>query len=193
MMKKLLISIAVTLTGCVTPTQHETAPHDIMEQSSTTLSTSDMAPEANNQQIDSLHKYTSACPFQKWDDFSKVKAYYGINSDPTPLLGPSSHPYYYHVRQYGVWIFFDKEKKVKMMRFDKPFSGAMNGISIGTSEKVLHDTLGEPQIRLQGLNLKGRRSTGWSYKGGHYKDWVRYDVDDISKTVRHIFALHCPP
>lgn len=139
-----------------------------------------------------LSRFHKSCGIKKGDDISKVKEYYDINYKPTQMMAasPVASYYNYHLPQYGVWVFFTKERRVKSLRFDSPYLGSINGIFIGDSEERLLEVMGAPQKKLNGLSYKGSGSEGWSYNSGRL-EWVRYDVDAATSKVRHILVSSC--
>jgi hypothetical protein len=79
-----------------------------------------------------------------WDSVDVVKAFYGVAhnpiEEPSPLAGnaPESRAfyrssYYYWFPDLGVSIFFGADLRVTGVRFDRPFTGKIGGVAIGTA------------------------------------------------------------
>lgn len=97
--------------------------------------------------------YLHDCPIKKGDSLARVQAFYKITSEPqaTPRPTRGSYYYSYHLPQYGVWVFFDSEKRVQSLRFDHPFAGKIEGVSIGDSKTEVLKLKGEPVRQFGGL------------------------------------------
>lgn len=75
----------------------------------------------------------------------------------------------------GIWVFFDRENRVRSIRLDAPFSGNVGGIKIGESLALLEKTLGKPaKVMKTEFAIRGRN------------DPYIYYIDDVT-TVRFDF------
>jgi hypothetical protein len=96
-------------------------------------------------------KFFTTCPFSKGDPANKVRAFYGLASEPQrfekPIPGGAA--FQYHLAQYGVWVFFDNALAVSSMRFDAPFRGKIRGIGIGDDADHVRALKGDPARQFQ--------------------------------------------
>ncbi len=90
------------------------------------------------------------CPFSNGDPVSKVQGFYGITFEPTKDTTPSTE-YRYHFPEYGVWVFFNANRLVTTLRFERPFSGKIAGIGIGDSKEEVRRMRGEPLRQFEGF------------------------------------------
>jgi hypothetical protein len=96
------------------------------------------------------------CPLKKGDPLSKVKEFYRVSYDPQesgPRV-PGSFYYAYDFPKYGVSVFFDNLLQVLTLRFDRPFSGKIDGISIGDTKEQVVKLKGEPLRKFQSPDFK---------------------------------------
>jgi len=134
-----------------------------------------------------------ACPLHQGDSVDAVKRYFNVDSPPQPMktVTPGGSAYQYHFADRVVWVFFDENQRLTVLRFERPYSGKIGGIAVGDSREQVRRALGEPHRTIEGP--KGpdpsRRTTGWVYKPGA-PDFVRYDIvaDDV---VKAIFSGRC--
>jgi len=84
--------------------------------------------------------------FQRLRSFSNYE-------EPSKLRGRflAGFRYSYHFPAYGIYIFFDSAKLVQTLRFDSPFVGKIEGISIGDSKEKILRLKGEPVKRFDGF------------------------------------------
>ena len=97
--------------------------------------------------------YLRNCPIKKGESLAKVQGFYQITREPQAASRPRPGSYYssYHLQQYGVWVFFDNGKKVQSLRFDHPFAGKIEGVSVGDSKTDVIKLKGEPARQFEGL------------------------------------------
>ena len=96
-------------------------------------------------------KFLVFCPINIGDSVAKVKEYFQIAEEPKPADRVGAPEYTYHFPAYGIYIFFDVAKRVKTLRFESPFSGAIDGISVGNSKERVLKLKGEPTKRMEGM------------------------------------------
>jgi hypothetical protein len=77
---------------------------------------------------------------------SKVKEFYHVSFEPQIWEKPSpgGTSYQYHFAEYGVYVFFDASKNVQSLRFDRPFAGKIDGVTVGASKEEVVRLKGEP-------------------------------------------------
>lgn len=97
--------------------------------------------------------FLNSCPFQVGDPIEKVKKFYGVNHEPMKMvrITPNGSVARYHFPEYGVWVFFDENTRIKVLRFDRPFTGKIGRIAIGDSMETVRQTWGEPLRVIRGL------------------------------------------
>jgi len=93
-------------------------------------------------------KYLKECNFDEGDSLEKVKQFYGIDSEPhfnkEQAKYKKATAYTYYFNQYGVWVFFDANKKVQSLRFNSPFAGTVAGVAIGDASEQIVKHNGNP-------------------------------------------------
>jgi hypothetical protein len=78
----------------------------------------------------------------------------------------------------GVWFFFDATDRVKGIRIEAPFAGAIRGLSIGDPATAVTEKLGEPTAKFNfGDNL------ALSYGTMAAGDFVRFDASPEGRIV----------
>ena len=123
--------------------------------------------------------YAYYSPIKKGDHISKVKEFYGLDSDPQ-AYNSAQDPWMYDLSQYGILIFFDKAFNVYVIRFDVGFKGKLEGIGIGDTEEAM-------------LKLKGEPAKRWKFGPdeeacAYYKNgFVRYDINHKTKRIVRMF------
>ena len=97
--------------------------------------------------------YLHNCPLKKGDTLASVKEYYRIGPDPQVVEKPSAGGSYfiYQLREYGVTVYFDENKLVQDLRFERPFAGKVAGLSIGEDKSQVTSAYGEPVRKTQAL------------------------------------------
>jgi hypothetical protein len=147
------------------------------------------------RKIDSV--FLKNCPLKKGDPLSKVKEFYGVSYDPqkSDPPTPSGIYYTYHFAKYGVYVFFDNFLQVATLRFDRPFSGKIDGVSVGDTKDEVVKLKGEPPTRfespdLNNVHLGARLSLNeaWVYKGEG--ELLRYDLGSVSGKVQTILSTN---
>jgi len=108
---------------------------------------------AKKKKLNANENFLVSCPINAGDSLSKVKKFFQITEEPKqaerPILG--GFRYSYHFPAYGIYIFFDSAKLVQTLRFDSPFVGKIEGISIGDSKEKILRLKGEPVKRFDGF------------------------------------------
>ena len=123
--------------------------------------------------------YAYYSPIKQGDPISKVKEFYGLDSDPRPYKS-AQDPWLYDLSQYGILIFLDKTFSVYVIRFDVGFKGKIEGIGIGDTEETM-------------LKLKGEPGKRWDFGPdeeacAYYKNgFVRYDINHKTKRIVRMF------
>ena len=97
--------------------------------------------------------FLESCPIKAGDSVEQVKEFFKITEDPThsASLAPGGPSYTYHFPAYGIYIFFDDAKLVRTLRFEPPFTGKVEGVSIGDSKDQILKLKGEPTKRFRGF------------------------------------------
>ncbi|MBA5689807.1 hypothetical protein [Rugamonas apoptosis] len=97
--------------------------------------------------------YFRNCPIKKGDSILTVKEHYKINYEPQMYekATPGGTYYNYHLTEYGIYIFLDASKNVLSLRFDAPFSGKIDGVSVGDTKENVVKLKGEPLKQFEGL------------------------------------------
>ncbi len=97
--------------------------------------------------------YLTDCLLKKGDSLDAVKKFYRVSREPTAESKPqpTSPHFFYRFPQYGVWVYFDSGKKVQLLRFEHPFAGKIDGVSIGDAKQDVLKHKGEPARQVQGL------------------------------------------
>lgn len=98
-------------------------------------------------------KFLVSCPISIGDSVAKVKEYFQIVEEPMPAdkAFPLAPDYTYHFPAYGIYIFFDSSKRVARLRFESPFAGTIDGVSVGGSKENVLSLKGEPAKRFEGM------------------------------------------
>jgi hypothetical protein len=114
-------------------------------------------------------KFLTSCSFRAGDTVEKVKEFYKLTENPTVinpsgvlpgvlnlegdlfnhLPKPESYQQY-RLESLGVWIFFGTDGKIKSLRFNRPFKGAIHGVRIGDLESDLLKKFGKPKSTFDG-------------------------------------------
>lgn len=90
--------------------------------------------------------------FKLGDDVQTVKNALKTNFDPEPIesTAPPNFPNMnagkttLFLRTKGIRVNFNKAGMVELIKFEPPFTGAINGIKLGDSEKKVRDLKGKP-------------------------------------------------
>ena len=138
---------------------------------------------------------------------SKVKEFYRVSydpekSEPIPIQGGTYYVggiyYTYDFAKYGVDVFFDKFLQVDTLQFNRPFSGKIDGVSVGDTKEHVVKLKGEPLYKnewldFNNLHVGGRFSSNdkvevWVYKSGHegVGEELTYTFGLLSGKVRMI-------
>lgn len=98
-------------------------------------------------------KFLVSCPINIGDSVVKVKEYFQITEEPASAdkAFPLAPNYTYHFSAYGIYIFFDSSKRVTRLRFEPPFAGTIDGVSVGDSKEKVLSLKGEPAKRFEGM------------------------------------------
>lgn len=148
---------------------------------------------AQQAKANANEKFLVSCPISAGDSIAKVKEFFQISEDPKRLEQPTPGGTYYSYRfpAYGIYIFFDDAKLVKSLRFDPPFAGKIDGVSIGDTREQVLSLKGEPTKRFEGLPDKQAIENGgpaflrmeaWLYKISEQRG-LRYHFGSQSKKV----------
>jgi len=134
------------------------------------------------------NSFISNCPFNKSDSLSKIQSFYKIDIQPAPFDAEIAQdqriPYHYryHFNKVGVWIFFDIKKRLQSLRFDFPFAGKIQGVSIGMSRAEVLNHKGEPTEKFEFGD-----GESWIYNNPKGKI-LRYDIDSSTNKVSCIIT-----
>jgi hypothetical protein len=82
--------------------------------------------------------------------------------------------------QHGVKVFFGDDEAVRTVRFESPFTGAVRGVRIGSSQEDVRRLLGAPQRPWPVDDGVDR----WLYDE---PEFIRVDFDPATDTVSSIF------
>lgn len=90
--------------------------------------------------------------FKLGDDVQVVKNALKTDLDPEPMENTSPAPFAnlsagkttLFLRTKGIRVNFNKAGIVEMIKFEPPFSGSINGIKLGDTEKKVRDLKGKP-------------------------------------------------
>jgi hypothetical protein len=121
-------------------------------------------------------------PIRIGDPDSKVREIYKPSSGPDYNSDISS--YYYHFPELGLWFFYDKNMRVRTIRIESPFKGAVDGIRIGDTEETVRSLKGAPARTTDGLQ---DNSTALIYDRSSVGTFIRFDVDNSTGRVVIIF------
>ena len=124
-------------------------------------------------------------PIRIGDEVSEVQAALKTNTLPQPMPEQGAlqrTKTFIHLRDQGVWVFFNQIDVVETIGFDAPFAGTFSGIKIGDSLDKVTAALGQP--------LK----TPWASSAGEQAylypvdsiTVLHLDIDDATRTVQHI-------
>lgn len=144
--------------------------------------------KVSEQKLAKNPMYLKSCNFSEGDSFAKVKDFYGLKFDPPK--SDSSAAYEYLLDQIGVWIFFDDEKRIDTLRFQKPFTGKFDEVGIGDNFQHMMEKRGEPDHKMPGLFYSESQPLSARLYYPSDSDFVRYDID--RNRIQVIFASECP-
>jgi hypothetical protein len=90
--------------------------------------------------------------FKLGDDVQTVKNALKTDLDPEPMASTSPSPFTnlnagkssLFLRTKGIRVNFNKAGIVEMIKFEPPFTGSINGIKLGDTEKKVRDLKGKP-------------------------------------------------
>ena len=90
--------------------------------------------------------------FKLGDDVQTVKNALKTNLDPEPMENTSPSAFTnlnagkttLFLRTKGIRVNFNKAGVVEMIKFEPPFTGSINGIKLGDTEKKVRDVKGKP-------------------------------------------------
>ena len=128
-----------------------------------------------------MSRYDEHCPVklgELWQDAREALAtarplepYF---NDPAVQLG-----WQLKLEERGIWMFLDDEFRVRTLRFDAPFAGAIDGVHIGDTARRVRQ-------------IKGKVDRKWPVDDGR-KTWlydspfVRFDFNVETDAVETIF------
>jgi hypothetical protein len=137
------------------------------------------------------------CPLKKGDPLSKVKEFYRVSYEPqkSDPPTPSGVYYIYDFEKFGVDVFFDNFLQVATLRFYRPFSGKIDGVSVGDTKKQVVKLKGEPLNKFQSPDFDQAEKNkhislneAWVYK--REGELLRYDFDSSNGKVRTILSSY---
>jgi hypothetical protein len=105
--------------------------------------------------------------------------------EPDSSSDENANAFYYHLEKYGLWVFFDQNRTVRMIRLDAPFNGKVGGVGIGDSREAMLSRKGKPTEEIAGFN-----ATSWVYYRTADR-FVRYEISPINNKVESIMADSC--
>jgi hypothetical protein len=139
--------LLVTAHRLPAPMTEETTPSP-MESAAPQKTSKTQSPSMASGKTDFLKE----CPLKKGDPLSRVKEFYRVSNDPEKHPpAPGKTQYVYHFVECGVWVFFDNALLVQTLRFDRPFSGKIEGVSVGNTKEELVKLKGEPLKKFRGI------------------------------------------
>lgn len=121
------------------------------------------------------------CPFSIGDSVAVVQEFYNIDDEPEKLWAPKGPAFQYRLKEYGVWIFFDKDFRIEGLRFNKPYKGSVRGMRIGYPISESKRLNGEPDLS---------SSDRWTYNFGP-NDYLTADFDANTRLIDVIFSSDC--
>jgi len=93
-------------------------------------------------------------PVRLGDTYEKIKAAYSISETPEPFISQGKQDgTELRLAKLGIWFFFDDSGKIRTIRLDAPFSGALAGIKIGDPKEKLEPALGKGTDAFSGIDF----------------------------------------
>jgi hypothetical protein len=125
------VALGMSATGCVSPVG---------------------IPDGAKMPISAAEGRTS-CPFERNQPLEAVQRFYSLTDEPKPLEQPSDSGSvsYYNLQQFGVWLFFSADRKLRRLRFEAPFDGKIGGVAIGDLAEDVLRRRGEPSGIVPGM------------------------------------------
>ncbi|WP_374326671.1 hypothetical protein [Azonexus sp.] len=121
------------------------------------------------------------CPVKLGDSWPDAQAALDTTAALEPYFNDPAVQSGWHINLFerGIWLFLDDALRIRTLRFDAPFAGAIDGVRIGDTSR---------QVR----QIKGKFDRKWPVNDGR-KTWlydspfVRFDFNVASDTVETIF------
>ena len=141
----------------------------------------------------SIHATT--CGVGKGDSIAMTKQFYGVSDDPLPFHKPSRLPgnnlpgSYYRFTDIGVRVFFDPQGVVDTVRYDAPFSGSLDGISIGVKRDAMIASKGQPDREFEGMLSMDKNELDEKIQGIVNSTPEPISKDDLRSVLAQIDAL----
>ena len=116
----------------------------------------------------------------KGDSLDLVQNRIGLSIPPELLDEDDGYRYFYHLTDLGFWVFFNEDYKVYSIRFDYPYSYAIEGVQIGDTKEEVITTKGKPTRYFPVPDGKSR----WIYDIPHF---MRIDFDSDGTFPIHLY------
>lgn len=122
----------------------------------------------------------STLKIKRGDALSLVKEKLDLISPPDRLPDPDKLIYFYHLSELGFWVFFDESEVVYSIRFEYPYTYAIDGIYIGDTKERVSEVLGNPERYLPVPDGKNH----WVY---YHPQMIRIDFNSETNRVERVF------
>lgn len=128
-----------------------------------------------------MSRFDEHCPVKLGDLWRDAQAALDTTTPLEPYFNDPAVQSGWHVNlsERGIWLFLDDALRIRTLRFDAPFAGAIDGVRIGDTSRHVRQ-------------IKGKFDRKWPVNDGR-KTWlydspfVRFDFNVTSDTVETIF------
>ena len=119
-------------------------------------------------------------PVSFGDTYDEIKAAYPSAPEPDHANPQGHRIVSVHMKELGIWFFFDERERINLVRLDEPWKGSVLGVTMGSSKDAVRLKMGEPA-------RKGIGDDSYYYDKGSL--YVHFDFDGQNRLSTIFYGL----